>query len=260
MTDVASASSARPRAARRPRARQKLRQVLREHEDGIVLDDGGLTVAQAVNDWLDHGLVNRDVATKKANRSLSNNHVTPYLGARRLRDLTAREVDAWLAALARSLSARTLRGVHACLNRSVRRAMARDQVKRNVVELCTVPRGRAGRPSKSLTASEARAVVVGTAGHRMHNFIVVALLTGARTEELRALRWEHVHLERGTEATAWAGSYLEVWRSVRTHGDTKTAPIAADPRPPRSLRRGSSRPANPDRRGAPVGRLAMGGT
>lgn len=203
-------------------AQQKLRQVLREHEDGIVLDDGGLTVAQAVNDWLDHGLVNRDVATKKANRSLSNNHVTPYLGARRLRDLTAREVDAWLAELAKSLSARTLRGVHACLNRAVRRAMARDQVKRNVVELCTVPRGRAGRPSKSLTASEARAVLFGTAGHRIHNFIVVALLTGARTEELRALRWEHVHLERGTEATGWAGSHLEVWRSVRTHGDTKT--------------------------------------
>lgn len=56
----------------------------------------------------------------------------------------------------------------------------------------------------------------------MHNFIVVALLTGARTEELRALRWEHVHLERTTATGTPPGSYVEVWRSVRTHGDTKT--------------------------------------
>lgn len=203
-------------------AKRKLREALRDHEDGVAVVDGASTVAQAVEDWLAHGLANRDEGTRKANTSLCNNHVIPYLGARRLRDLTAREVDAWLADLAKSLSTRTLRGVHAGLNRAVRRAMARDNVKRNVVELCTVPRGRTGRPSKSLTPEEAQAVLVGTVGHRMHHFIVVALLTGARTEELRALRWAHVHLPRGSGTATGAGSYLEVWRSVRSHGDTKT--------------------------------------
>jgi len=47
--------------------------------------------------------------------------------------------------------------------------------------------------------------------------IVVSLLTGARTEELRALRWQHVHLDPKT-----GPPHLEVWRSVRAHGDTKT--------------------------------------
>jgi integrase len=64
--------------------------------------------------------------------------------------------------------------------------------------------------------------LIGTAGHRMHNFIVVALLTGARTEELRALRWAHVHMGRTAGTPTAAASHLEVWRSVRTHGDTKT--------------------------------------
>jgi hypothetical protein len=40
-----------------------------------------------------------------------------------------------------SLSSRTLQGVRGCLNRAVRRAMARDKVKRNVVELTEVPGG-----------------------------------------------------------------------------------------------------------------------
>ena len=93
--------------------------------------------------------------------------------------------------------------------------MARDLVKRNVVELTEVPGGRQGRLSKSLTPSQADGVLVDTRRDRLHNYIVVSLLTGARTEELRALGWDHVHLEQRPP-------YVEVWRSVRQGGDTKT--------------------------------------
>ncbi len=196
--------------------------MLRDLEDGVVVVDSNVTVGQAVEDWLAHGLTNRDSNTRRAVTSLCKRHVIPYLGARRLRDLTAREVDQWMSTLAKSLSTRTLRTVHACLNRSVRRAMARDQVKRNVVELCTVPTGRAGRPSKSLSPEQAEAVLVQTEGHRMHNYIVLALLTGARTEELRALRWEHVHIDNLPDAEPPVPPHIEVWRSVRSGGDTKT--------------------------------------
>jgi integrase len=48
---------------------------------------------------------------------------------------------------------------------------------------------------------------------------VVSLLTGARTEELWALRWEYVHLENLPPGIP---PFLEVWRSVRAGGDTKT--------------------------------------
>src|SRR5215207_7361055 len=52
-----------------------------------------------------------------------------------------------------------LQGVRVCLNRSVKRAMARDKVKRDVVELTEVPAGRPGRPSKSLTPEQADGVL-----------------------------------------------------------------------------------------------------
>jgi integrase len=73
--------------------------------------------------------------------------------------------------------------------------MARDLVKRSVVELTEVPTGRAGRRSKSLTPKQVDDVLSKTASDRLHSYIVVSLLTGGRTEELRVLRWEHVHLE-----------------------------------------------------------------
>ena len=203
-------------------AKRKLREVLRDHEDGLALGDDAYTVKQAVEDWLQFGLGSRDTETRAANESLCRNHVIPHLGARRLRDLTAREVDAWLLALSKELSTRTLRGVRACLVRAVNRAMARDKVKRNVVLLCSVPTGRPGRPSKSLTMEQARDVLTKTADDWMHNYIVVSLLTGARTEELRALKWQHVHLEGIPTASPPVPAYVEVWRSVRSGGDTKT--------------------------------------
>lgn len=68
-------------------------------------------------------------------------------------------------------------------------------MKRNVVLLCEVPQGTGGRPSKSLTLAQAEALLSAAAGSVLHAYVVVSLLTGARTEELRALTWSHVDLD-----------------------------------------------------------------
>jgi integrase len=179
-------------------------------------------VENAVRDWLMFGLAGRDDKTVETASGLCRNHVIPFLGARKLRDLSAEDVDKWLAQKATTLSTRTLQGVHSCLNRAVKRAMARDKVKRNVVELCQVPKGQPGRPSKALTFAQAEAVLTAAARTHMHAYIVVSLLTGARTEELRALTWDHVFLKGDPEADPPIPPYMAVWRSVRAGGDTKT--------------------------------------
>jgi integrase len=52
---------------------------------------------------------------------------------------------------------------------------------------------------------------------------VVPLLTGARTEELRALTWAHVDLEGSPANQPAVPPSISLWRSVRRGGDTKTA-------------------------------------
>jgi integrase len=203
-------------------AKDKLKQVLRDCEDGLALAGDGLTVGQAVNDWLAHGLTSRDPRTVATAVILSRNHIIPALGARKLRDLTARDVDKWLADKAQGLSTATLRRLHSCLSRSLDRAMARDQGRRNVAHLCSVPKGQPGRPSKALTLAQAQAVLAAAAGSRMHAYVVVSLLTGARTEELRALTWDHVNLHGEPDAVPPVPPHVAVWRSVRAGGDTKT--------------------------------------
>ncbi|MFD7791070.1 tyrosine recombinase XerC [Streptomyces sp. NPDC059759] len=203
-------------------AKNKLKEVLRDHEDGLAIAPTNYTVADAVNDWLAYGLAGRDERTIETVTGLSRTHVIPSLGARKLRDLSAEDVDRWLAMKSRSLSTRTLQSVHSCLNRSVKRAMARDKVKRNVVELCAVPAGQPGRPSKALTLLQAEAVLKAAEASSMYPYIVVALLTGARTEELRALTWDHVFLKGRPDANPPQPPHIAVWRSVRRGGDTKT--------------------------------------
>src|SRR5258708_30772190 len=89
----------------------------------------------------------------------ASTHFFPKLGEARQRGGTADDVDRWLAAEARQISTRTLQDVRSILKRAVSRAQARDKVKRNVVMLCELPRGRAGRPSKSLSFEQTAAVL-----------------------------------------------------------------------------------------------------
>ena len=203
-------------------AKNKLKQLLREYEDGLLILSEDYTVVQAVNDWLASGLAGLDEKTVTTCTILSQTHIIPALGARKLRDLSAQDVDQWLADKAETLSTSTLRRLHSCLNRAVKHAMARDKVRRNVVQLCRVPKGQHGRPSKALTLAQAVEVLKAAEGTSLHAYVVVSLLTGARTEELRALTWDHVKLDGHPDAVPPIPPYMAVWRSVRASGDTKT--------------------------------------
>jgi integrase len=202
-------------------AKAKLKEVLRDYEDGLAIGPEGYTVAAAVTDWLAHGLNGRDRATVTKCTILCQGHIIPALGTRKLRDLRAEDVDKWLAVKAQTLSTSTLQLLHSCLNRAINRAMARDHVRRNVVALCSVPQGQPGRPSKALTVVQAEAILTAAEGSRLHAYIVVSLLTGARTEELRALTWDHVDLDGDSDAGPPVPPHVAVWRSVRAGGDTK---------------------------------------
>jgi integrase len=203
-------------------AKDKLKKAVDAYLAGQPTDAGKTTVADAVKDWLEFGLNGRSARTVEKNRYLCEGHIIPKLGARKLADLRAGEVDRWLADRAKVLSSRTLGETYSCLNRAVRRAMARDKVQRNVVELCDLPTGQPGRPSKSLTQEQAAAVVKAAEGTQFYPYVVLSLLTGLRTEEVRALKWDLVDLDGRPDTDPPIPPSVSVWRSDREGGDTKT--------------------------------------
>ncbi len=82
-------------------AKNKLKEIIRDYDDGLPSAPHAYTVAQAVNDWLDYGLSGRNPNTVETRRILAHQHVIPALGARKLCELSAEDVDRWLAEKAR---------------------------------------------------------------------------------------------------------------------------------------------------------------
>lgn len=223
-------------------AKDRLKEMLRDLDDGLPIAPENYYVSDAVNAWLTFGLNGRDKATVDNYRCLADTHITPHLGRRKLRELAADDVDRWLAALAKSLSTRTLRLLLSLLRRTITFAQARDKVKRNVALLCECPTGQEGRPSKSLTYEQAEALLMAAEADdsTIGDYVVTSLLSGARTEEARPLRLTDVYI-RDEHSNDDDLPYVDVVRSVRATGDTKTRrsrrSLAIPARCERALRR-----------------------
>ena len=178
------------------------------------------TVRRAAEDWLTEGLDGRSAKTITKNQNVLA-PILAIIGPRRLRELTANDVRQALTIMASRYSSAAVAMGHSALRRAIRHAEARDLVARNVALLVDTPKGQAGRPSRSLSLDQASALLVAADGTRMHAYIALCLGTGIRTEEARALRWEHIEFGDPCAEPPEPAS-AAVWRSVRAHGDTKT--------------------------------------
>jgi integrase len=206
--------------------RDKLRELHRQVEGGL-RPRRRYTVEDALEDWLAVGLDGLSARTVTLYRGTIAKALREELGSVRLTDLTAADVQKALTSIASRVSTRTVQITHNVLVRAIRQAERDDLVGRNVASLVKPPKGQlGGRPSKSLTLEQAVSLMAAARGTRLEAYIV---LSGMRTEEARALRWDHVVAWVGGQwvSVAEAGFDHEqvavfVWRAERAGGDTKT--------------------------------------
>jgi integrase len=211
--------------------KDKLKKAVAELESGIETSDS-YTVAESVRDWLARGTKGLSAKTINDYKSLAESNLIPFIGAYKLKELTADNVDDWLEDRRDHLTTRTMQAIHSILRRAIRRAQARDKVVRNVAALVDTPEGKKdGRPSKAMTLAQATTVLEHAKTDPLHAYVALSLMTGVRTEEARALRWSHVVAwvpeAKGWRPVAETGFRRKkyavyVWRSVREDGDTKT--------------------------------------
>ena len=74
-------------------------------------------------------------------------------------------------------STRYLQIARNSLERAIRFAQIHERVNRNVAELIEAPRGRVGRPSKSLSLAQARALLKAAEDSSLDAYVVVSLKT-----------------------------------------------------------------------------------
>jgi integrase len=199
--------------------KSKLKELHCDLEAGV-LTSASYTVDQAVADWMSEGRDGRSASTLRRDDRILR-PVLAIIGSIPLHALRTHDVRRALSELAASRSSATVALAQNLLVRAIRHAEAGDHVRRNVAALVKPPHGQAGRPSRAMSADQAAALLrTAKDDSYLGAYVILSLTTGIRTEEARALRWDHVDLDG--DPRAGVPPHMAVWRSVRAGSDTKT--------------------------------------
>jgi len=180
-------------------ARDALRKLREEIENGARARNGNLTVEAFLLDWLEREVPKfaKSVNTRDNYAWAIRCHLVPGLGAHRLAKLTPDHVDDLLEArAARGMAKNSLRRIRAVLVKALDHADRRELVRRNAARLTSTPDG-AFSERRSLTAAEAGALLGAMRGDRLEALVVVGVTMGLRPGELTGLSWRDVDLEAG---------------------------------------------------------------
>jgi len=206
-------------------AKARLTEAQRSIEDGRPLVDQRVTVGAYLEQWLS-GLPTGSAkpATIAYYKRYVRFHVlTSDLAKKPLARLDVADLRSLYAAkLASGLSSTTVHHLHAVIHLALNSAVEDGKLSRNVASLI----GRSNRPKATrkemVTIAEgdqARRFLAAAKGERLEALFVLALTTGLRQGELRALRWKDVDLDRGVLAVR--GSVMGTARATMTIGTPK---------------------------------------
>jgi integrase len=178
-------------------ARKELRRLIKSADDGQHVAPDKLTLAASVDCWIallrrgdgktKRGLVN--ARTLERYQELLRLHVIPTLGARPLQRLSATEIDTLYTKLERGLATRTVHHVHtvlgACLNAAVRKGL----LIVSPVSKAEAPVPREAETGKVLDQEQLTTLLRGFRDLAIYPVVATAAFTGARRNEILALRW-----------------------------------------------------------------------
>jgi integrase len=174
----------------------RMRQRLARGENILVKPVATPTLAEFSNEWLTTYVDTHDKpSVQRGHRSVFRVHLIPFFGHHRIDAIKSFDIERFQARkLKDGLSAKTVNNAVAVLMKCLRTAMDWERI-------VTVPRAK---PLKTITprfdfltpAESDRLIEAAACEPHWHSMILVALETGLRLGELRALGWEDVDLER----------------------------------------------------------------
>jgi len=178
-------------------ANNKKFQALAEQSQGILFSDPGrLTVGEYLQSWLiDTARYQVSEGSFERYERTCRNHLVPFFGRLRLRELTAAHVRAFKARkIEESLNPNTVGVMQGVLSTALNQAVDDGLIPSNPASRVKKAATREHSPMRSLSQEEASRLLEAAVGTRDEAMLTLALRTGMRQGELAALRWEDVNL------------------------------------------------------------------
>ncbi len=216
-------------AATAAEVRDQLLKARSDQSRGLPVAIERQTVAQFLEDWLEHTLKTRArPRSVESFTAIVNRHIVPVLGRIRLDKLTPQQVQALLETKRQpykvknkagkviekhGLSPQSIVGIRTVLRSALGQALKWGMLARNVATLIDPP--RIPRPQiHFLDTDGARKLLQAASGKRFEAIIVIALTLGLRRGEILGLRWSDVDFEqrslRINQALQRVGGKLQV--------------------------------------------------
>jgi integrase len=195
-------------------AKKELRALLRSGDTGEHVAPTKDTLGAWAQAWIDIGCPGRSrVAVGAGTRERYSNslrlHVLPTLGSYKLQEIHSTDIDKLCAGLEGKLHARTARQVHSVFNACLSHAVRTKKLAINpMASISKVPNPPEADHGTVLDDEQLRELVQGFKGTSLFGIVSVAAFTGARRNEILALRWSDLdpvkktlRIERSIEET-----------------------------------------------------------
>lgn len=179
---------------------RKLREAMRDREQGFSAAVDRLTIGQYLKTWVE-GPLRESVAEKTRDDYawICRKHLIPEIGRTKLKKLTAEHLDELYARKVREgLSPRTVGYIHATIRVALQRAVKKRLIPFNVARDADPPlRSEADEDEKLTLSSEELAAFFEAAAEAQDRFealFIVGALAGPRPQELLGLKWPDLTL------------------------------------------------------------------
>ncbi|MEH2546648.1 integrase [Bradyrhizobium sp. AZCC 2262] len=218
-------------------ARKELRKLVRAGDAGQHVEPDKITVGEWILSWLDAGAPGRKKAkvgerTLERYSELLRTHVIPKLSARPLQQLRSGEIDQLYLDMEKQQdgpSPRTQHHVHIVLGACMATAFRTKLIVANPMDsLKQIPSVReldedddADLIGEGLSEADLAKLIAGFSASSLYPVIALAAATGARRNELLALRWVDLDVEKKTLRIEWT---LE---QTKKHGVRRKRPKTA---------------------------------
>ncbi|HWL97057.1 MAG TPA: site-specific integrase [Nocardioidaceae bacterium] len=179
-------------------AETALEEALAREEAGVG-DVHGVKVGTFLHQWLDGKRALRDT-TRRGYEIHLRRYLVPNIGGMRLSDLRPHHLDVLYADLlndqSNSMTATTIRHIHATLRSALNTAVKRRLIPWNPAEHVELP--ERSRPTTSVwTPEQLGAFLDSIADHRLYAYFHLVAFAGLRRGEALGLAWEDIDFDHG---------------------------------------------------------------